>query len=110
MGWFGGLNISGEGQYILSPSGIYVTQTIAYLATPDTVQFRSTTTPKRLMHGGYIALGLSIEGGDAYKSQVSWYKYFEFEGESWPVPSVFCDTVYWHIPLGVQWYLDLWLA
>src|SRR5712691_11239634 len=65
----------------------------------DQVQRRSTVTPKRVMHGGWIALG-AFGVTNRPNDHILWHKYLEFEAEWIKLsPSVVADFVEYNIPL-----------
>lgn len=66
-------------------------------------EYRSFTTPRRLMHGGWIALG-GNSVTNRPKDHILWYKYLEFEAEWIKLsPSVVADYLEYHLPAGFQW-------
>lgn len=62
------------------------------------VQLRSLTTPKRVMHGGWVALG-ALGVSNRPNDHILWHKYLEFEAEWIKLsPSVVADFIEWSIP------------
>lgn len=85
----------------LTITGIYV----AGNTFGGQVQYRSSVTPKRLMHGGWIALG-AFGVTNRPNDHILWYKYVEFEAEWIKLsPAVVADFLEYQCPLGS--YLDI---
>jgi len=73
---------------------------------PGNIQYRSFAFPKRLMHGGWVAL-VYLNGGALGQTSttVLWHKYLEFQQEAIDIaPNIFCDGIIWAIPLGTVLY------
>jgi hypothetical protein len=98
----------GEGEFLLGTFAPVEEVHIIITVPGFSVQYRSATQPRRVMHAGYVAMGHNFNGGPsspANPSTVTWHKYVEFEDE-WgrpqlnPTPFYF-ERVLWAIPMGV---------
>ena len=105
----GGADLSGEGRLLFAAEHS-VSMIVVLPSTLAHVQYRSTQDPRRVMHGGWIALGYYAGGpGGIGFSRVRWHKYLEFEREEMLVqPSVICDGLHYLIPPGSAWFIDVY--
>lgn len=82
------------------------------IVTPGRIDFMGVTQPRRIMHGGYVALGHNFAGGASSPtnpSTVTAWHYFQFEDEwwipRWPANWYF-ERMFWQIPPGVTVTLE----
>lgn len=103
----GSVRLTGTGHYLF-PAGHFLYLVDYALVAGSPVQFRSPLYPRRVMHGGWLALGYCTGGAYGANGTVLWHKYIEFEHEEYLItPNIPADGIQYHLPLGVSVDVDV---
>lgn len=91
-----------------APATIY--EVALFALNGQNIQYRSTLDPRRIMHAGWVALAYGAGGEIGFPTgRIRWHKYFEFERESLVIhPALYCDAVYWYVPLSGANYASIY--
>jgi hypothetical protein len=91
--------ITGQGTHMLTGGFQLVLSVEGYVSMiGPSARILSSTTPKRLLRVGWVALG--FDAGLPAIAGVGWSDYFSWEYQAWSFPGVTYDRLIWSIDAG----------
>lgn len=105
MAYFGVFTVTGEGNIDFG-GNVNVVFVNTWISGLGDTQLLSISSPQRIMHAGWIALGYAGGVFPSSPPSIQWFKYLEFESESLVIANIArgsanCNHLYYHLAVGV---------